>query len=147
MLDMQLFPSASKYSFSDISLGAQVSQQVLITTEMINRFAEISGDFSPIHMNHETAVERGFKSRVSHGFLTGALVSQVIGMLLPGEYGLLHNVTLQFLKPVYADDLVTISVVVKEKQEAFLLVFLDVSVTNQHNERVCKGKIQMGLSR
>jgi 3-hydroxybutyryl-CoA dehydratase len=142
-----LFPEAAKHTFHEIETGASTSQQIQITEDMIDRFAALSGDFSPIHVHHDTAVERGFKSRVSHGFLTGALISRVIGMTLPGEYGLLHSTTLQFHKPVYADDLLTISVTVKDKQEAFLLVFLDVTVTNQQSDVVCKGKIQMGLSR
>jgi 3-hydroxybutyryl-CoA dehydratase len=138
---------ASKRAFNDISLGEDVSIQIQITTEMIDRFAELSGDFSPIHISQEVARERGFADRVGHGFLTGSLISRILGMMLPGEYGLLHNVSLQFPKPVYPEDVLTVRALVKDKQDAYLLIFLDVTVTNQRAETVCKGKIQMGVAR
>jgi 3-hydroxybutyryl-CoA dehydratase len=144
---MSVSQPASKRTFNDILIGEDVSAEIQITSEMIDRFAELSGDFSPIHISQDAATERGFADRVGHGFLTGSLISRILGMVLPGEYGLLHSVALQFPKPVYPGDILTVRVVVKEKQEAFMLIFLEVSVTNQRTETVCKGKIQMGVSR
>jgi len=138
--------SAQQQPFDAIQVGDSAFIEQLISEEIVNRFADLSGDFSPIHMSQETAVARGFEDRVVHGFLSGSLVSRVLGMLLPGEYGLLHDVSLQFKKPVYINDRVKVMVSVTEKNDTFRLLTLTITITNQNGQVVCKGKVTSGMS-
>ena len=80
--------SARQQTFQDIQVGETAVIEQVITEQMVARFAELSGDFSPIHMNQEAAIARGFQGRVVHGFLSGSLVSQVLGMLRSIRNGL-----------------------------------------------------------
>jgi acyl dehydratase len=138
--------SARQQSFEAIQIGDSAFIEQSISEEMVARFADLSGDHSPIHMSKETATARGFQDRVVHGFLSGSLVSRVLGMLLPGEYGLLHDVSLQFKKPVYINDRLKVMVTVSEKNDTFRLLTLTVTITNQNEQIVCKGKVTSGMS-
>jgi acyl dehydratase len=56
-----------------------------VTREEIEGFAILSGDNNPLHINREFAEQSGSKDIVSHGMLTSALVSRLIGTKLPGH--------------------------------------------------------------
>ena len=54
----------SEYSFDEIEVGLTKQFQVTITESMIDDFAKLSGDFSPIHMDEDYAIKTTFqKSR------------------------------------------------------------------------------------
>lgn len=63
------------YSFGDICEGDRIeTESVQITTGMIDRFAELSGDFFEIHMDLEAARRLGFSGRVAHGLLVLSVI-------------------------------------------------------------------------
>lgn len=63
-------------------------------------FAQLSGDWNPLHTNAQYAAGTAFGRPVLHGaYLTG-LMSRLAGMFLPGEKCLLHGVSLRFIAPV-----------------------------------------------
>ena len=41
----------SEYTFDEIEIGLTKQFQVTITESMVDDFAKLSGDFSPIHMD------------------------------------------------------------------------------------------------
>ena len=43
----------SEYTFDEIHIGFSKEFQITITESMVDDFADISGDFSPIHMDDE----------------------------------------------------------------------------------------------
>ena len=45
----------SEYTFDEIDIGLTKEFQITITESMVNNFANISGDFSPIHIDEEYA--------------------------------------------------------------------------------------------
>ena len=137
---------ARRLTFADIQVDDVATIEQHIAADMVTRFADLSGDRSPIHVSQEAAITRGFQDQVVHGFLTGSFVSQVLGMLLPGELGLLHDISLQFKKPVYVGDTVTVIVKVVEKNDTFRLLTFAVTITNQNGQTVCKGKVTSGMA-
>lgn len=70
--------------------------------EEVERFAEVTGDKNPVHINPEYAAKTIFKKPVMHGMLGAALFSKVFGTLFPGEGTIYLKQTLNFLKPMYA---------------------------------------------
>ncbi len=51
----------------------------------IDAFAALSGDVNDLHLNHGYARQFGFRGRVAHGMLTGAILSKVLGTEFPGR--------------------------------------------------------------
>lgn len=75
----------NSYKFADLSVGMSEEFTVTITEEMMDKFIDITGDVSPIHVNADYAKEHGFKTRVCHGMLFGSMFSTLAGVYLPGN--------------------------------------------------------------
>lgn len=85
----------------------KISQKKRISEKDIKLFAEASGDYNPIHLDHEYAKNSFFKKRIAHGLLTGSHVSALIANELPGPGSIYLSQTFKFLKPVFIDQEVT----------------------------------------
>ena len=92
--------------------------------EEVNRFAEVTGDKNPVHINAEYAATTMFKRPIMHGMLSASLFSKVFGTLFPGEGTIYLKQTLNFLKPMYVDTqyeaVFTIKEVLKDKHRAIV---------------------------
>ena len=75
----------SDLTFEQIEIGLSVEFLVTISESMVDDFAKVSGDFSPIHMDDKYAKSTSFGKRVVHGMLLGSFLSRVDGMYLPGS--------------------------------------------------------------
>lgn len=80
-----------------------------ITSEDVAAFAALSGDTNPLHTSEEFASHTQFKKPIVHGMLLGSLVSKLVGVYLPGEKCLYLSQTLEFHKPVFPGETVTVS--------------------------------------
>jgi len=91
-----------------IGQEAGVSDWVPVTQEMINRFAELSGDDQWIHVDVERArKETPFGATIAHGFLTVSLLSQLSRQAVDvrGDFKMRINYgfnRLRFVSPVPA---------------------------------------------
>ena len=90
----------------DIEMGMTRYVRKVITDQDIEKFAEISTDHNPVHLDDEYARDRIFEGRIAHGMLTAGLVSAVIGEQLPGHGTIYMSQNLKFLAPVRPGDLV-----------------------------------------
>src|SRR5256712_13905933 len=91
-------------------------------------------------MDEEYAAHSLFGQRVAHGFLTGSMISALIGMELPGPGSIYLGQTLKFLAPVRIDDTVTVSVEVIGVREEKRLLTLRTDCTNQDGVLVITGE-------
>src|SRR5579864_2845311 len=122
------------------AIGTRATRVRTIADSDIVRFAEVSGDRNPVHLDEEYAARSPFGQRVAHGFLTGSLISAVIGMDLPGPGSIYLGQTLKFLAPVYIDDTITASAEVTSIREDKRLVILRTDCTNQDGKLVLTGE-------
>src|SRR3989344_227582 len=99
---------ATDRAFASISVGEAASFEKIISEDDVRAFAVLSGDYNPLHMDDAYARSTSFGARVVHGMLLAGLVSRLIGMQLPGKRALLMKESLEFKKPVYIGDTVTV---------------------------------------
>jgi 3-hydroxybutyryl-CoA dehydratase len=104
--------------FEDLHLGAEASLTRTVTLDDIKRFAEVSGDFNPLHLDEAFAAATMFKKRIAQGALVASYISAVFGMKMPGPGAIYVSQTLNFRAPVYIGDEVTATVRVTELIEA-----------------------------
>lgn len=90
----------------DMEMGMTRYVRKIITDQDIEKFAEISTDHNPVHLDDEYARDTIFEGRIAHGMLTAGLVSAVIGEQLPGHGTIYMSQNLKFLAPVRPGDLV-----------------------------------------
>ena len=100
----------------DIEMGMTRYVRKVITDHDIEKFAEISTDHNPVHLDDEYARDTIFEGRIAHGMLTAGLVSEVIGEQLPGHGTIYIIQYLKFLAPVRPGDLVYAEVKVTDIQ-------------------------------
>ena len=96
-----------KYYLEDLQVGMKSSTTSVITANMIDVFAEITGDNNPIHVNAEFAASTQFGHRIAHGALSASFISAVLGNDLPGPGAVFVELNLRFRKPAFIGDLVT----------------------------------------
>jgi len=133
------------YTFSDIYEGLEESFDVTITSDMMDKFLDISNDTNPLHVDVNYAKEKGFKDRVVYGLLTSSFYSTLAGVYLPGKYCILQGLDIQFSKPVFIGDILTISGKVKYINQSYKQLEIKAIIRNQNNEKVSKATIKAGL--
>lgn len=97
-------------SIDQVQVGMQASMTRQVTDADIQVFADLSGDYNPVHLDDEYAAASPFKQRIAHGMLSATFLSTLLGTKLPGEGSIYTSQTLKFVRPVYVDDTVTASV-------------------------------------
>jgi len=135
-----------EYTFDEIEIGLTKQFQITITESMIDDFAKISGDYNPLHMDEKFAQSKDFKNRVCHGMLLGSLFSRLIGMYVPGKYGLYFSQTLNFVNPTIVDDAVTVTGKVISKSESTKIIELKTTIKNSSHV-IVDGKAKVILSK
>ena len=136
----------AEYTFDEIETGLTKQFQITITESMIDDFAKISGDYNPLHMNEKFAQSRDFINRVCHGMLLGSLFSRLVGMYIPGKYGLYFSQTLNFVNPTTVNDTVTVTGKVISKNESTKIIKLKTTIKNSSHVLV-DGKAKVILSK
>lgn len=113
-------------AFDSLKVGDKASFERTISDDDVRAFADLSGDYNPLHTDDSYARTTEFGNRVVHGMFLGALVSRLVGMHLPGKRALLMKESLEFKKPVYIGDTVRIEGVVTSTSNATRIIELDV---------------------
>jgi len=139
--------NSNSFSLNDIVIGQTVEYIWRVTEKQIDQFALLSGDYNPLHVSAKYAVDNGYQDRVAHGFLFGAQLSGIIGMLLPGERCLLLEEQLAFPEPIYPKDTILINCTVKKIWEDLSLIELKVkakkkTIDGREGQTVARGKVQ-----
>ena len=130
----------TKYQLENIELGLTKQFKVIITGSLIEKFAELSGDYNPLHMNEEYAKSTNYKRRISHGMLLASFFSRLVGMHIPGENSLYLSQSLKFLSPCFIGDEITIEGTVVSKSTSTGIITLETKITNGLGTCLVKGE-------
>ena len=114
-----------------------------VTQEMIDKWADVSGDFNPLHVNPEYGRKTFFKSNIAHGPLILSFVLEMLSRWLGKNWicgGRLYDVRL--ITPVPPGTFLTIGgEIIKVNREADpQIVECDVFVKNHDNKLIITGK-------
>ena len=129
----------SEYTYDEIKIGLSKNFQINITESLVNNFAELSGDFSPIHIDNEYAKTTTFGKRVVHGMLLASFLSRVDGMYLPGKHALYLTQNLEFRIPCFIGDTITVFSKVIDKSDSTKILKIESKITNQENKILLYG--------
>ena len=124
----------------DLKIGDKFSTSKQITDSVVRAFADLSGDYNPIHIDEEFAKTTRFGRRIAHGMISGALISAVLGYEFKERRVVYLSQTMKFVAPVFIDDTVTASATVKNIREDKNIVTLETVCTNQNGDTTLKGE-------
>lgn len=88
-----------------MELGDTYESKFFVNQDDVIKFAEVTGDNNPIHLDDEIASKSIFKKKIVHGFLAGSVFSRVFGTEWPGTGTIYLKQEMKFLAPVFTDNL------------------------------------------
>lgn len=127
-------------TIKELTVGQSYETSFAITAELIERFAEVTGDHNPIHLDEEYAGKSIFKKRVAQGMLQAGLLSGTLGCHFPGVGTIYLSQTLKFIKPVFINDQITLRLKILEIISEKNRVRLETRFSNQKGEAVIAGE-------
>lgn len=139
---MEIAKQITNIPYDELTIGQSASMVKKITMNDLVLFGCLTGDTNPVHFDSEYAKNTRFKTRIAHGMISGGLISGVLGMQLPGTGTIYINQSLNFCYPVYIDDIITVTITVKEKKEKNRVI-LNCVCTNQNDKVVTEGSAEV----
>ncbi|TES88546.1 MAG: MaoC family dehydratase [Dehalococcoidia bacterium] len=127
-------------TIDQLNIGDRASISQQIAERDVIRFAELTGDINPIHMDKFYAEQTIFGERIAHGMLIASLISAVLGMKLPGPGNIYISQSLKFRAPVKFGDVIEAEVEVIEKIPERNRVRLRTTCRNQDDTVVLEGE-------
>ena len=82
--------------------GYQFDHSFEFSQDDVIRFAEVTGDNNPVHLDPSYAATTPFKRPIMHGFLSGSIISKVFGTIYPGEGTIYLEQSMSFKRPMFS---------------------------------------------
>ena len=111
----------------------------MILESDVASFIDLTGDNNPLHVDDMFAQAQGFSGRVVHGLLAASYISTLLGTLLPGSGTVWLKQNLEFTRPVYLGDEITVEGEVKRVSRGTRALIIATRVFNQRGELVIDG--------
>ena len=122
----------------NIMVGSKASVRRKFDYNMTKLFAELTGDYNPVHFNPEYAKGTVFKKPIVHGPLVLTLITTLFANKLPGPGSVYLSHEIKFLNPVYYDDEILAELEVLEINEKGH-IFINTICKNQDDVIVISG--------
>ena len=130
-----------------------VSPTVTITGEMIDMYADVSGDHTPLHVDEDYARKSHFGGRVAHGLLG---LSVADGLKCQSDYRFLPGMSLgwtwDFAQPIRIGDTLHVkfriaSMRASKSKPDWGIVIIPTELINQNGEVVQRGEHKLMVPR
>ncbi len=121
-----------------MQVGTTLTLKRVLTQEDFNRFAALSGDDNPIHVDPEFSARTHFGRTVAHGMFLYSLICSAIDRFFPGATQ--SSQDLVFPAPTFVGDQVTVSLKVEDVAPAEQLVRLETVITQASGLVSCQGE-------
>ncbi|MGL4283290.1 MAG: MaoC family dehydratase [Eubacterium aggregans] len=124
-----------------LKIGDSYTISKKITEEDVVKFAEVTGDNNPLHLDADYASKSMFGGRIAHGMISTGIISGALGTGMPGIGTTYLGQELIFCKPVKIGDTLTVSLTVDEilHKKKFDIAKIKTLCTNEVGETVVSG--------
>jgi acyl dehydratase len=109
----------------------------------IIKFAELSGDNNPIHLDENIARNLGFEKQIVHGVMLAGIFSKHFGTVYPGNGAIYLGQTLNFKKPVYSNNTYIYEIILIEFDEVRYIGYFNTIIYNLNNEICLEGEAKL----
>jgi len=124
----------------NLHIGQKIEFTEVISESMVEKFAKLSGDYNPHHMDESYAEKTRFKKRICHGMLLASLFSRLTGMYLPGKGSLYFSQSLNFISPTFIDDKVTVEGEIVKISRSTGIITLKTRIIKENNIELVTGE-------
>jgi acyl dehydratase len=128
-----------------MQIGQVASVRRVFSQDDFDRFAALSGDDNPIHVDAEFAARTGFGRTVAHGMLLYSAVCAALGERLPGPGAVQLEQELMFPSATFVSEQVSIQLEVTKVQPAQRLAELSTLVARPDGNVGLQGRTLVRL--
>ena len=122
------------------AVGQRAERSLTLTPKHVRTFAELTGDYNPLHFDEEFAARTKFGRLVVQGGLTTGLLHALVAMDMPGPGTVFLSQNWKFTAPVYIGDTITAAAEVVSVHATKPVTQLAIRVTRQTGEVVLEGE-------
>lgn len=115
------------------------------TQKDFNRFADLTGDSNPIHVDPEFSARTYFGQTVAHGMLLYSTICRVLSSQYPGPGLLQIKQDMMFQYPTYTDTEITVKLEVANFQPDQQLVDMNTVIDLPDGKLACNGSTTIHL--
>ena len=127
-------------SMASLAVGQRASRSLTLTANHVKKFAELSGDYNPLHFDESFAAKTKFGRLVVQGGLTTGLLHALVAMDLPGPGTVFLSQNWKFTAPVYIGDTITAEAEVTSVHGSKPVTGLKIQVKRQDGETGLEGE-------
>jgi acyl dehydratase len=124
----------------NLTTGQKATRSLTLTEGHVRTFAELTGDYNPLHFDEAFAAGTKFGRLVVQGGLTTGLLHALVAMDLPGPGTVFLSQNWKFTAPVYIGDTITAEVEVRSVHDTKPVTQLGIVVRRQDGEVVLEGE-------
>jgi acyl dehydratase len=122
------------------AIGQRAERSLTLTPKHVETFAELTGDYNPLHFDEAFAARTKFGRLVVQGGLTTGLLHALVAMDMPGPGTVFLSQNWKFTAPVYIGDTITAAAEVLSVHATKPVTQLAIRVTRQTGEVVLEGE-------
>lgn len=123
-----------------MTIGQTAERSLTLTGEHVRKYAEISGDYNPLHFDPAFAAGTRFGRLVVQGGLTTGLLHALVATDLPGPGTVFLSQNWKFTAPVYIGDTITARAEVVSVHPSKPVTQLKVDIRRQDGTIVLEGE-------
>jgi acyl dehydratase len=120
-------------------VGDEATRSLTVDARVVEAYAEITGDYNPLHFDQAFAAKTRFKRLIAQGGIVTGLVHALVAMDLPGPGAVFVRQAWKFPKPVYIGDTISVRGVITATPRRDMYD-MEFRVTNQAGEVVLEGE-------
>ena len=124
----------------ELYVGQKATLSATLSEEHVRKYAEISGDYNPLHFDLTFAEKTKFKRLVVQGGLTTGLLHALVANRMPGPGTVFLSQSWKFTAPVYIGDTITAEAEIVKLHETKPVTQLQVTVKREGGEVVLEGE-------
>jgi 3-hydroxybutyryl-CoA dehydratase len=120
-----------------------------VTQEGIQRYAEASGDYNPIHVDEQYARATPFGGTIAHGMLVLAYVSETMAAAFGHDWLAGGRLKVRFRAPARPGDTLTVRAEPRRARETNgdRILEYNVACSNQEGEALVSGTAEVAMAR
>lgn len=124
----------------DLRVGQKAIRSITLTKEHVRTYAELTGDYNPLHFDEGFTSKTKFKKLVVQGGLTTGLLHALVAMDMPGPGTVFLSQNWKFIAPVFIGDTITAGAEVLSVHATKPVTQLKIIITRQSGETVLEGE-------
>ena len=123
-----------------VAVGQKASRTMSVTDAQVRAYAEITGDYNPLHFDEAFVANTKFGRLVAQGGLTTGILHALVAMDMPGPGTVFLSQNWKFTAPVFIGDTITAEAEVLSVHATKPVCQLRIVIRRDGGETVLEGE-------